>query len=606
MALHQYLCPTCGVALQSPRDVAGKAVRCLGCQAAFTARPAPTVAKAPPPPVAIAHRPPGRPRAADPRPASPPIPRERQVPAAVFVVGGAGVLAVGLTLFLVIRFRDRPADRPPTPAIAERPVAATPPIRPEAGPQLLTPAEPPLGQRVEEEEVAAVPGTKGPPDLSSLLPDLPRLVPTAPKPADRPARPRDQPPAEPTEPPAMADGPIPPALLGKLKAATVFIQVSAGAVRGTGSGFVLRVDGDTALVVTNDHVVHPTSRGGRVAGAAQYECVFHSGRKNEFALKADLVAAEREHDLAVLRVRGVQGRSDFPTALDTTAKAPVAETMPIYIFGFPFGEMLATGKGNPAVTIGKGTISSLREDDTGDTAFIQIDGDVNPGNSGGPVVDARGRLVGVTVAKLTGTNIGLAIPPAELDRMLGGRLGNLDFRVARSAGSAVEVDVRGNLVDPLDRLTAASLLVVRADELKEVPTVGAGGRWAALPGAARVDLRVAGHDVSGIVQLPVRAADRGEIEFYFQPACVDRDGRTTYFAPVSRTLREGTPDRPGANRPGGPPGEFPKPPPVPGFPQPPGGAGPRFPQPPGGVPAPRVPGRPGMGGVRPGGPRPGG
>ena len=52
MAIHQYLCPTCGVALQSALDVAGKAVRCLGCQAVFTARSAPTVTRtAPPPPL---------------------------------------------------------------------------------------------------------------------------------------------------------------------------------------------------------------------------------------------------------------------------------------------------------------------------------------------------------------------------------------------------------------------------------------------------------------------------------------------------------------------------------------------------------------------------
>ena len=100
------------------------------------------------------------------------------------------------------------------------------------------------------------------------------------------------------------------------------------------------------------------------------------------------------------------GHPDFPSGVNTTDRAPLAETMPVYIFGFPFGEMLATSKANPAVTIGKGTISSLREDDAGDAAVIQIDGDVNPGNSGGPVVDARGRLVGVTVAKVKGRTSG--------------------------------------------------------------------------------------------------------------------------------------------------------------------------------------------------------
>ena len=62
MAIHQYLCPECGVALQSPKDVTGKAVRCLGCQAVFTAHPAPTLAKtAPPPPKRPEPRAPARP-----------------------------------------------------------------------------------------------------------------------------------------------------------------------------------------------------------------------------------------------------------------------------------------------------------------------------------------------------------------------------------------------------------------------------------------------------------------------------------------------------------------------------------------------------------------
>jgi S1-C subfamily serine protease len=532
-------------------------------------------------------------------------------------------VAVALTIFLVIRYRDKQPDNT-TPTVARNELPTKPIIAiPAAAPK---PAIVPVGRMEEEEEPPTVPerssaakdppAKKGPPDLSDILPKLPQFGPKDPTPPK--GRPKDSPPAkatgpavakpadppesrpEATEPPARGDGPIPPALLGRLKAATVFIKVSAGPIEASGSGFVLRVDGNTALIVTNNHVVTPGENRGVPAGDARYELVFHSGRKNEFSLRGDLIAGDQEHDLALLRVSGVQSQADFPAALNTTDKAPLAETMPIYIFGYPFGEMLATSKANPAVTIGKGTISSLREDDVGDAAFIQIDGDVNPGNSGGPVVDARGRLVGVTVAKLIGTNIGMAIPPIELRRMLGGRVSNLDFRIVKSAATSVEIDVHGTLVDPMDRLTAASLLVVRADDLKDRPAVGAGSKWAPLPGAEKVDLKLAGRSVSGTVKLPVRARDRGEIEFFFQPACVDKDGATTYFAPVTRTLKEGpdpgrlpfSPFGPGG--PGGPPG---------GFPMPPGGAigGPPggYPMPPGGPPS-------GPGGYGPKSPRPGG
>src|SRR5205823_13615096 len=69
-----------------------------------------------------------------------------------------------------------------------------------------------------------------------------------------------------------------------------------------------------------------------------------------------------------------------------------------------------------------GAVSSHRLDDRNELSVVQIDGDLNPGNSGGPVVDAQGRLVGVSVAKIKNTQIGLAIPSADLVSMLKGRI----------------------------------------------------------------------------------------------------------------------------------------------------------------------------------------
>src|SRR5439155_14355648 len=122
---------------------------------------------------------------------------------------------------------------------------------------------------------------------------------------------------------------------------------------------------------------------------------------------------------------------------------------------------------------------------------------------------------------------------------------NLEFRVGRTSGNTVEVDVRGALIDPLERVTAASIRLARMDMLKEKPAIGPGGKWAALPGAEQTDLRVSGRDVSGTVTLPLRNGDRGRFEFLFQPACVDKEGRTTYFGPVTQELviRDGPPSR---------------------------------------------------------------
>src|SRR5438552_13879343 len=102
--------------------------------------------------------------------------------------------------------------------------------------------------------------------------------------------------------------------------------------------------------------------------------------------------------------------------------------MPVFILGFPFGEPLSRKVGNPGITINKGAVSSLRENDYGQMKAVQIDGAINPGNSGGPVVDEDGRLVGISVATIRGTGIGIAIAPDELARMFGGRVGGITLK----------------------------------------------------------------------------------------------------------------------------------------------------------------------------------
>jgi predicted Zn finger-like uncharacterized protein len=238
------------------------------------------------------------------------------------------------------------------------------------------------------------------------------------------------PPAAPAPAVAAGDGMIPLAKLEEVKAATVFIKVEAPGGWASGSGFVMKVNDETAYIITNDHVVTPpdellfTTRPsifgprrlpGRGKGKATHTAVFSSGTPREQTAPATVMATDPKRDLAILKVTGVRG---LPTPLDFTSQPALIETSPVYIFGFPFGEMLATAKGHPAVTVGKGNVSSLRLDELGKLAVVQIDGDLNPGNSGGPVVDPQGRLVGVAVAKIKNTRIGLAIPNNQLAEML--------------------------------------------------------------------------------------------------------------------------------------------------------------------------------------------
>jgi S1-C subfamily serine protease len=83
---------------------------------------------------------------------------------------------------------------------------------------------------------------------------------------------------------------IPVATLTKIKASTAFVKAKTGPIETSGSGFVIRVDGDTAYVATNHHVVNPRVR---VRGSKPVlTLVFDSGTKSERVAQGELVASD--------------------------------------------------------------------------------------------------------------------------------------------------------------------------------------------------------------------------------------------------------------------------------------------------------------------------
>jgi S1-C subfamily serine protease len=639
MSLHHYPCPNCAAVLQSPRDVSGLPVRCLGCNAVFTAggKPLPSPPPPKPRPAPTAEKPTrkARPRNEEPTPRLPDIPRSgRFRGVAVFTVvvlalGAAGGITFAIARNKASKVSEQKVVQSPPAEIPQTPPTKKPVVEPEPEPV----APPPTRARLEEEEdlttVPKVPPPTKDPEKEKTKPTGPTLpnpntptlifpeakTPPKPEPVTKPAPKREEPSARPEPPPEKVpepvrtpakappievapttDGQIPKPLLDALKAATVYVRVMADRRGVSGSGFVLKVDGDTALIVTNDHVAVP--RGKELAGPAvrfEHELVFYSGRRNEFIRKAELIATDGVRDLAILRVRGIKGVADFPAPLSTD-KAPLSETMPVFIMGFPFGSDLATGRANPALTIGKGTISSLREDDNGELDTIQLNGDVNPGNSGGPVVDSRGRLVGIAVASIDATQIGMAIPAAELTKMLAGRIGKVVPTIRQHEGAAVLVDLHAEVADPFQKITKVAVHYTRIDGLRAKPKPGKDGAWGPLPGSARAELKVNGIDAHGSIRLG--SNDVGAVPMVFQ-AEWSVGGKPVYGEPQIHLWvdpRTGAP-RPGNERP--PPGTgVPTPPPAPVRPPPPGGTVPMpgnpgigIPGPPAGtVPVPGVPG----------------
>ena len=178
--------------------------------------------------------------------------------------------------------------------------------------------------------------------------------------------------------------------------ATVMIQVG----RATGSGFLIDREG---RIVTNNHVVAGAADGSKI------RIVYSDGRRGN----AMLVGRSPSYDIAVIKASGAGSLQ--PIELGDSEHVQVGE--PVIALGSPLGlsgtvtEGIVSARNRPVIV-------NETSDADAPSAYInaiQTDAQINPGSSGGPLVDAGGRVIGVNSAILTfgqSRNIGLgfAIP----------------------------------------------------------------------------------------------------------------------------------------------------------------------------------------------------
>ncbi len=142
---------------------------------------------------------------------------------------------------------------------------------------------------------------------------------------------------------------------------------------GHGSGFLITKDG---YIITNQHVVGESKK---------VAVVFSNG----FELYGDVIRKHATRDVALIKVN-LNSARPLPIRI---AGVKVLES--VYPVGTPYLQ-------ERQATITKGVVSALREDENTGLHLIQADADIQPGNSGGALVDENGNVVGVSVSGMSG------------------------------------------------------------------------------------------------------------------------------------------------------------------------------------------------------------
>ena len=250
-------------------------------------------------------------------------------------------------------------------------------------------------------------------------------------------------PVQPDPGPAPKVDELPAEAVDRVTAATVYLRItSADGQMGSGSGFFEK---NTGLVLTNAHVVDMLREG--VPGPRKIDVVINSGLPSETTIHGRVIEVDRQTDLALIEL--LKRPANPPPALLVVPAKHLKATQTVFVAGFPGG-----AKVNSNLTISKTSISSLHLDKaSGQVKKVQVNGGMSPGNSGGPVVDGRGNVVGIAVSGIVGTQLNFAIPGEAVEGIYQGRISQVVVSpdVTQDDGKLI-VTAEIFTLDPLKRI----------------------------------------------------------------------------------------------------------------------------------------------------------
>jgi serine protease Do len=169
---------------------------------------------------------------------------------------------------------------------------------------------------------------------------------------------------------------------------------------GSGTGVVFKIDGDSAYIVTNNHVIE---------GAQEIQITVHGGG----VTTAELIGADSLTDIAVLKIDSKYATS----ALEFGDSSVLRAGDTVLAIGNPLGLDLSNTVTQGIVSGVDRTVSVSTSAGNWDLNVIQTDAAINPGNSGGALVNTSGQLIGINSLKIAEDGVeglGFAIPSNDL------------------------------------------------------------------------------------------------------------------------------------------------------------------------------------------------
>jgi S1-C subfamily serine protease len=229
-----------------------------------------------------------------------------------------------------------------------------------------------------------------------------------PQPAQKPAPPKVQiaatgtPPVTPAKVVKLSPERPREVVVAQGKKAAAFVEVSFPGGAASGTAFCVDKSG---LFVTNKHVVNKA-----VEPSADLHLLIDSGQETQRRLPAKVLRADDSLDLALLKIDADPRLTTLELGRDET----LSQTAQVVTFGFPLGKGTRVGHETyPPCTVIMSKITKLHREKER-LGSVQFDGQLNPGNSGGPVVNASGEVVGVAVKTIEGESTNFAIPVGRL------------------------------------------------------------------------------------------------------------------------------------------------------------------------------------------------